>query len=362
MGKEQDNTGEVRQTSAAGTALSRVASERYQNAVSDLDLSELCIEEVISILHTDIKLSRRVLSTIPAHYTKQFSDETLSALERIYSGDLYPASIGFNWAPIVQAGLPHRKVKGHQHYTRRNGNLTVTYSTPDHHFVPYGVAGRHILTHIVTQLVRDPNDLTISFCESPTEFIRGQGATPTSGKRGNIQLYRKALLAVANLSIHVTDTTEGRGGELYSTEVPLTVGKVVHSIQDRSGQFHWGKIELNEQFAFMVSQRPVPFSFDAYMQLTETTYSTLALDLLTWLSYRVHTMKSDALVRIPWANLQEQFGYTSSRRTFLDQFRDALQEVQAIWPSLVVQAHRQEAFVLFKSEPLIPPRLPAQAV
>ncbi len=315
--------------------LENIAAPRVQSQPTDaplddfFDLSQLDIEEVIGILHADVQLSSRSYDSIPAKYIGQFSTETLEQLllKKDFGQRLDP-EIAFNWAPIVATGFPYRKVKGRQHYTRVNGDITVTFSAPDTIGLPYGLAGRHMWIHLVSHILKNEGVVEVSFGATPSAFLKSINVVPRSGRKGNLKLYRAAMVAIANLSLHVEDRREGKDNVLYSTAHPVTVGEMTAQIMNADGEFSWGAVKLSPQFIELVKQRAVPFSMEAYLELAKISKSALAIDIFQWLCYRNYAM-NEPLRRIPWAMLQKQFDYPGSRATFRDQFQESIQAVLA---------------------------------
>ncbi len=333
-----------------------------RTATSDdpVDLSEWDADSILQLLHENICLSSAALRTIPKAVIRQLSPESKRLLEDLYLGEGARPDLGFSWTPIVQAGLPLVKVRGKQHYTRTNGDITVTYTVPDDLNVPHGIAGRQVLTYVITSLVQRPDCLRISFGETPTEFIRSVGGTPMGGRNGNIQQYREQLVNVANLSINVLDKRVDESGMVLNSREPITVGEKNASLINSQGDYVWSEMNINPRFALAISGNTPPFSMSTYAAISvhkdRNLNIPLALDIYTWLSLRNYTLANEPLARISWWQLQQQFGATFRREKFRAQFSSAVKLIQLFWTGLQCRHEDPDAFVLYNSEAELPDR------
>ena len=98
-------------------------------------------------------------------------------------------------------------------------------------------------------------------------------------------------------------------------------------------------LELTQDFYDEILKSPVPLNLTALNSLTR---SPLAMDIYTWLVYRVFVLKRSGkpFVMIPWAALKEQFGSdyadTGNGLTcFKYNFKLRLKDVLAYYPEAV---------------------------
>jgi hypothetical protein len=62
--------------------------------------------------------------------------------------------IRYSLSAIVQTGFPYKKLKGRQHFERKNGNLTVTMSAPNNIELPTGMYPRLAFVHICSEVIK----------------------------------------------------------------------------------------------------------------------------------------------------------------------------------------------------------------
>jgi len=104
---------------------------------------------------------------------------------------------------------------------------------------------------------------------------------------------------------------------------------------DNSKKEFAGAVELSEEFYFSLSNHEVPLDYRAIAALR---HSTIALDIYSWLAHRLCRITAPQGARVTWANLREQFGQEyADPRNFKREFRQALRQVQAVYPDARIQ-------------------------
>jgi hypothetical protein len=78
--------------------------------------------------------------------------------------------IRYSLSAIVQTGFPYTRVKGQQHFERKNGDLTVTMSAPNDIGLPYGIYPRLAFVHICSEIVKNKT-LRIDLGPSLKRFV-----------------------------------------------------------------------------------------------------------------------------------------------------------------------------------------------
>jgi hypothetical protein len=107
-------------------------------------------------------------------------------------------------------------------------------------------------------------------------------------------------------------------------------------------------ITLGEHFYREITEHPVPVSMEALQRLRR---SPLALDLYTWLTYRMSYLK--APTQVPWAALHLQLGADyKSLKHFKPEVSAALHKIVNLYPVAIEVAG--EGLVLRPSPPHIP--------
>ena len=84
--------------------------------------------------------------------------------------------------------------------------------------------------------------------------------------------------------------------------------------------------------------------------------SSLALDIYTWLSHRLHCVSRISGDRVSWSNLVDQFGPEYNEiKEFKKTFQKALVQVRAVYPDARLDDVRG-GYILLPSRPPVPPR------
>ena len=241
---------------------------------------------------------------------------------------------------LVQCTLPHRnpgKVNG---WKRSNGNFHLVLQpaldpeTMQPLGLPYGSIPRLILLWIVTEAVRTKNP-HLKLGNTLNDFLREIGLDPKTGggKRSDAARVKDQMIKLLRCRI----SFEYKDSHRQSwREMPVAA----------EGDFWWdyhapdqttifeNNIVLGDKFFKAITAAPVPVDLRALIPLKQ---SPLAIDLYTWSTYRLHTMQraGQKQIKIPLAELQEQFGSEYSRiDNFKAAFVDAMAKVQTVFPAL----------------------------
>jgi hypothetical protein len=114
-----------------------------------------------------------------------------------------------------------------------------------------------------------------------------------------------------------------------------------------------GVIELTTKFFNSLVDSAVPLDPRALACLQG---SSLALDIYTWLSHRLHRVSRMTGDRVTWTNLVDQFGQEYSEiKDFKKTFQKALVQVRAVYPDARLDEVRG-GYILLQSKPPVPPR------
>ena len=241
---------------------------------------------------------------------------------------------------LVQCTLPHRnpgKVNG---WKRQNGNFFLVLQpglnprTMEPLGLPYGSIPRLILLWIVTEAVRTKNR-HIKLGDTLNDFLREIGLDPNTGrgKRGDATRVKDQLMRL--LRCRITFDYDDNKRQSWR-EMPVAAEGDFwwdHQAPDQTTIFE-NHIVLGEKFFKAITAAPVPVDLRALIPLKQ---SPLAIDLYTWSTYRLHTMQraGHGQIKIPLAELQEQFGSEYSRLdNFKAAFVDAMTKVQQVFPAI----------------------------
>ena len=110
------------------------------------------------------------------------------------------------------------------------------------------------------------------------------------------------------------------------------------------------QIVLTEEFYRVITDRPVPVDMRAIKALKG---SALALDIYSWLTYRLSYLKQSTI--IPWELLQMQFGSEyaatrSERYSFKKDFQEQLKAVLTEYFQAKVTVDQRQGITLYPSQ------------
>ena len=200
--------------------------------------------------------------------------------------------------------------------------------------VPYGSLPRLVLIHIMTEAVRT-RSRHIVLGSSFTDWMRRMGfRTVSYGPRGSATLIRQQLdrLLACEWTIRWDNQTPTGDQEFMIKEVKLTNDYA--GVNRRQGTFS-REILLTEEFFEHLREHAVPLDEHAIRQLRD---SATALDLYTWLAYRLPRIIKGRPALIGWPQLAVHFGNEGRNiRKFRQTIRDAWdRQVSAVYPAAKV--------------------------
>lgn len=240
-------------------------------------------------------------------------------------------ALGFMARAMVQATLPHRKVEGNE-FERRNGNFTLTLQAPSKVGLPYGSVPRLLLAWVTTEAVKTKSR-ELELGDSMSAFMGELGMTPTGGSTGSITRLknqtRRLFASTVSATYEDSEKTADIGYRLADRSLLWW-----HSKDPEQAGLWKSTVTLSEQFFNEVVDRPVPVDMRAIRALKQ---SPMALDVYTWLTYRVSYLKRPVV--IPWGALALQFGSDYSRlRDFKAALLTELRKVLLVYGRVQVEA------------------------
>lgn len=196
--------------------------------------------------------------------------------------------------------------------------------------VPYGSLPRLVLIHIMTEAVRAKSRHVV-LGASFTDWMRRMGfRTISYGPRGSATLIRQQLDRLLACEWMIRWDHEDANGtkEFGIREIKLT-NEYVGS--DAKGGGFRREIFLTEAFFEHLRKHAVPLNEHAIRQLRD---SATALDLYTWLAYRLPRISAKRPATLSWQQLAVHFGNTGTNiRKFRQTVRDAWErQVSAVYP------------------------------
>jgi hypothetical protein len=239
-------------------------------------------------------------------------------------------AMGFMARAMVQATLPHRKVEG-TYFERVNGHFTLSMQAHPKIGLPYGTTPRLLLAWVTTEAVKTKNR-ELDLGASMSGFMRELGLSPTGGERGDITRLKNQTLRLFSSTVSA----------LY--EDGPAVAEMGYRLADKSvlwwdvkapdqAALWQSTVTLSERFFHEIVDRPVPVDMRAIKALKQ---SPLALDIYSWLTYRVSYMKRPVV--IPWEVLALQFGSDYKRlRDFRAAFLTEMKKVVTVYGGAQVE-------------------------
>ncbi len=196
--------------------------------------------------------------------------------------------------------------------------------------VPYGSLPRLVLIHIMTEAVRNKSR-QIVLGATFTDWMRRMGfRTISYGPRGSATLVREQLDRLLACEWMIRwDSAADQGERAFGIkEIKLTNEYV--GTDHRNGTF-MREIRMTEGFFEHLREHAVPLNETAIRQIRD---SATALDLYTWLAYRLPRINPKRPAAISWQQLAVHFGNDGKNiRKFRQTVRDAWErQVSGVYP------------------------------
>jgi Plasmid encoded RepA protein len=246
--------------------------------------------------------------------------------------------IGFMAKMLVQNTLPHRALLN-DHYSRTDGNVTLSISALGGAGVPYGVYPRLILIWITTEALRT-GERHLKLGRSLSQFMARLGLQCSGGQWGTVPRFKSQMerLFGSAISTRWAGTDLGQTGfsgnnlllaeefDLWWNPQSLSLSNLIES-----------SVTLSRKFFEQLVESPVPLDLRA-VKLLKT--SPLSLDLYAWATRRVSYLQRP--IWISWASFQTSFGagYAETpqgRSRFRANAIAALRRVNLVYPSLRIE-------------------------
>lgn len=261
-------------------------------------------------------------------------------------------ALGYFARLLVQVTMPHSKPTD-SFFERRNGSLTLTMMAPPKVGLPYGTYPRLLMAWITTEAVRT-GSRELELGASLSDFLRRLDVGVHGGPRGSISILRRQMTKLFSSSIHWCwdRATQSALGVV----APVERANLWWDPKRPDQVAMWkSSIFLNETFFREVTDRPVPVNMTALKVLARER-SPMALDIYSWLTYRMSYLRKTQLV--PWELLQLQFGSDYTRtRAFKEKFLERLRLVMQVYPQAKLSPD-PEGLILSPS----PSHIPFQAI
>lgn len=265
---------------------------------------------------------------------------------------------------FLQASLPYRQLRDKdgnpvKYLERQTPFLNMMISTVDREGLPYGTLPRMLLAYITNQAVITRSQ-DIELGESVSDIMRTFGLQVSGGKNGTISRFKKQLSLLLNTLFRFEwhDTKEAGDYELSVQQTKLFVAfenQLKFEARPKNGSADEAqvvyRVRLSKPFFDELCNSPVPVDF---RQLIALQNSALAMDLYSFLTYRVFQLKKP--VTISWEALMKQFLLNVDRPSdFRRQIRAALKKVQEVYPGIKFETDTKYGLTIFPSPTAVPP-------
>ena len=217
-------------------------------------------------------------------------------------------ALGYMARALVQATMPHTD-PGTHYFERTNGLVTLSIVNRPQVGVPYGSIPRTLLAWLCTEAVRTQNP-ELMLGKSQAEFMRKLNLA--SNGRDIARLKNQAHRLFSSM-ISLTGRT---GSDDLGIENVVIAKRAMlfWNVKSPEQRSIWeSTLTLTTDFYDEVTGAPIPIDLRVLSALSQ---SPLAMDIYTWLTYRVFLLqvKNRHEVLIPWEALNKQFGTGYGRR------------------------------------------------
>jgi hypothetical protein len=233
-------------------------------------------------------------------------------------------ALGYMARVLVQATMPHRKLQ-EPVFERKNGSFSLAMMAHPSIGLPYGTYPRLLLAWLTTEAVRTKEPV-LQLGPTLSSFMHELGLTPTGGRWGTIHSLKDRMERLFTCSISCSYHDENRGAGM-GFRVAKAYDLWWAPKQPEQATLWNSSVTLSRDFFDEVIDRPVPIDIRALKALKR---SPLALDIYTWLTYRMSYL--NRRTEIPWAALQAQFGsgYKSDSQGIRDFKKNFLKQMRAV--------------------------------
>jgi hypothetical protein len=216
--------------------------------------------------------------------------------------------------------------------------------------LPYGSYPRLALAWLSTEVVRT-RSREFELCPTFSSFMYKLGLTPVTGKRGTASRLRDQLHRLFSTTIRCSYSDEEEGHAAGVGFAFAHKHQLWWSPRDPDQQPLWNSVVvLSADFYDEPVAHAVPIDLRALKALKG---SPLALDIYSWLTYRMSYLRKPFL--IPWQALQIQFGADYGRlRDFKRKFLAHVCDILHVYPAARVS--EQTTGLLLKPSPTHLPR------
>jgi hypothetical protein len=265
-------------------------------------------------------------------------------------------SVAYVARVLAQVTLPHSKTDAIK-YERTSGNVTIAMKGDPDVGLPFGTYPRLILAWMATEakLTKSP---VLEMGDSLSAFMRELNLVPTGGRWGSVTRLRDQLNRLFETTITWTTYDPEERTKTLRNVAPVREAKLWWDPKRPSQADLWQSvIRLDQEFYEALVHKSVPVDMRA-LKILAHERSPLALDIYSWLTYRMSYLEAPTLV--PWTALQDQFGGNFARKEdFKRKFLERMRLVQELYPSARVRPSedRKRPGLILEPSPTHVPKL-----
>jgi hypothetical protein len=271
---------------------------------------------------------------------EELSDDLDAALEAVRDALGTPPELGFMHSALCAMSLPVREIEDKsKSVIRKDGDYTLSITPrrrvergPDgepvevYKGVPFGSTARVILFFIMTEAVRR-RDRSVYLGKDFSSWMRRMGYKSTQSGGPNSTRFRiqDQIERLMNCDWSVRydgpasrkKSSEGEGVSTFFVS-DMRLATSYGGLTSQEGSFI-GAFTLSEEFYKNLQEHSVPLVENAFKALRR---KPIAMDLYTWLAYRLPRIPKGETLRVSWADLLVHFG--SSAKT-IGRFKQTLE-------------------------------------
>lgn len=196
--------------------------------------------------------------------------------------------------------------------------------------LPYGTQPRLALIHISSEAVRTQSP-HIDVSDGIVPFLRNAGVS-ISGR--TFRRFKDQMTYLAACEMNLAWTHGDRLDQMKCA--PVQSFSAWADPFTAQSSFWPDELTLGQEFFETLCKHAVPLDPRAIHALKG---SALALDIYSWMAYRLRSIRGDAGLKLYWKNLRDQFGQEyACPKNFKKAFSAALRQVLTVYPHAKVRS------------------------
>lgn len=268
---------------------------------------------------------------------------------------------------LAQTSLPYTDPLDVPFYKCENGNVstTVLRGTLRNPYTkevelmgyPYGAKPRLILMHLCTR-VTFTQSREVYLGDNMKDFMLRIGIEQqTGGVNGSIRPTKQQLMRLSASRLQLFCSDGYRHSMLHASPVIQKFDYWLPEGLHEVGKWD-GAVTLGEEVYKCLMDGNMPLRTEAIRGLQ---HSPMALDVYSWMAFRLWRIKVSPMKPLPWPVLHAQFGsgYTGpdGLRNFKKKFLQVLKDVKAVYPEAKFEFNSSGELILKRSKPPVPQRV-----